>query len=327
MSAMRSGGRRRWIGAAASLGVMVLVATACGRTAAPDAHPDRFTVAAVGDIACATPPTPDDVERRCRYDLVGELVKALAPDRFLALGGLQYTFGGTPDYASYYDRFFGSVKPVTRPVPGPSDWLPDPSAYLAEFGNRAGPPNGYYSFNLGSWHIIALNSLDCLNDSGCGPGTKEYDWLSSDLATHSNGLYPCTLAYFYDPMFLWVNWWQRNGLPKGPDTRLVPLWAQLQTAGVDVVLGADAHNYERWAPQDVNGRLDRAHGMTEFVVGTGGKRLIGVGPEPRPAHLVAAQDDAYGVLRMELMDGRMAYAWEPAALQPTFSDGGTLRCH
>jgi hypothetical protein len=318
--------RRRGL---ALIGCFVVLAAGCSGTSVPQAQlRDRFTVVAVGDIACATPPTPQDPEQRCRYDLVSDLVRSLAPQQFLALGGIQYTYGPQPNYAERYDRYFGDLQQVTRPVPGASDWSsPDPSAYFAQFGRRAGPPNGYYSFNLGSWHIIALNSLDCLQDIGCGPGTREYNWLSSDLLTHPNSLYPCTLAYFYDPMFLWVSWWQKDGLPKGPDARLVPLWAQLATAGVDVALGADAHNYERWAPQDADGKLDPAHGMTEFVVGTGGKRLIRVGPEPMPSHLDAVQDDAYGVLRMELMNGRMSYAWESAAQQPTFSDGGTLTCH
>jgi acid phosphatase type 7 len=313
---------------AASLAVMALLMAACGRGGSSDSHaPDRFSVVAVGDIACATLPKPQHIPPRCRYDLVSELVKSLAPDRFLALGGLQYKFEGSPNYAGRYDRYFGSLKSVTRPVPGTSDWIPDPSAYFAEFGAQARPPHGYYSFDLGSWHLIALNSLDCVQGTGCGPGTPEYDWLSSDLATHPNSLYPCTLAYFYDPMFLWVNWWQKDGLPKGPDTRMLPLWAQLAGAGVDVVLGADAHNYERWAPQNADGAVDTAHGMTEFVVGTGGKRLIGVGPVPMPANLIAVQNDAFGVLRMQLMDGRMSYAWESAAQQPAFSDSGTLTCH
>jgi acid phosphatase type 7 len=254
-------------------------------------------------------------------------VKSLHPARFLAVGGLQYTFGSTPDYAAGYDRYFGSLKPITRPVPGPTDWSPDPSAYLDAFGKAAGPPDGSYSFDLGSWHIIALNSRTCFDDQGCGPGTRTYDWLSSDLATHPNSLYPCTLAYFHDPRFLWVDWWQKDGVAKGPEDRVAPLWAQLASDGVDVVVGANAHNYERWAPQDVNGTLDRHHGITEFVVGTGGKRLFPLGPLPRPANLVAAQDVAYGVLRMVLMDGGMTYAWRSAALQPTFADAGTVRCH
>jgi hypothetical protein len=326
MRTKRSSGRG--LRAAASIAAVALFMTACNGSAPTDGHvADRFSIVAVGDIACPTLPKPESPKPNCRYDLVADLVKSLAPDRFLALGGLQYTFGGAPDYAGRYDRYFGSLKAVTRPVPGRSDWVPDPSAYLAEFGRAAGGPGGYYSFNLGSWHFIALNSLDCLQGSGCGPGTPEYDWLSSDLATHPNNLYPCTLAYFYNPMFLWVNWWQRNGVAKGPDSRVLPLWTQLSSAGTDVVLNADAHNYERWAPQNSDGKLDPAHGMTEFVVGTGGKRSIAVGPQPRPADLAAVSDDTFGALHLELMDGQMTYAWASAAQQPAFSDSGTLTCH
>jgi len=309
---------------ALALGAL-LVMTACDRSGAASA-PSPFTIAATGDIACPTPPMPDDPMRRCQYDLVAELVKSLRPTRFLALGGEQYTFAGPPDYARRYDRYFGSLKPITDPVPGPMDWS-DRAAYFTEFGKAAGAPLGSYSFDLGSWHVIALNSTPCFRDRGCGPGTPVYDWLSADLASHPNSVFPCTLAYFHDPRFLSVTWWERDGVPKGPEPRVFPLWAQLQSAGVDVVLAANAHNYERWAPQNTAGRLDPKHGITEFVVGTGGRRLLPLGPLPRPANLRAAQDTSYGVLWAQLGDGRMRYAWRSAPLQPTFQDAGTVRCH
>lgn len=314
---------------AAALTALALTATACapgdGGTQSPDST-RRFTVAAVGDIACAEPPTPDDPGHRCRYDLVGRLVKDLAPDRFLALGDLQYTFGGAPDYASYYDRYFGSLAAVTSPTPGDSDWEPSPSAYFARFGEAAGPPGGYYSFDLGSWHIISLNSRDCWDDTGCGPATDQYDWLIGDLAAHPNTLYPCTLAFFHDPRFLSVSWWEKDGMAKGPEPRVTPLWSLLYGAGTDVVLGGNAHNYERWAPQDVDGTR-RADGITEFVVGTGGKRLLPFGPGPRPRNLLAAQDDAYGALQLELGQGSLTYAWRSAPGEPTFEDQGRIACH
>ena len=306
---------------------LLLTAVACQRSAGPSGSSlDRFTVVATGDIACPTPPTRDDPGRRCQYDLVADLVKSLKPARFLALGGEQYAFDTAPNYARY-DHYFGSLKPITRPVPGPTDWLPDPTPYLKEFGNLTGPPHANYSYDIGSWHVIALNSTDCFSTVGCGPGSETFDWLSTDLATHPASQYPCTLAYFHDPRFLWVDWWQKGGLPKGPQPKVFPLWVQLYGAGVDVVLGANAHNYERWAPQDPEGRRDPAHGITEFVVGTGGRRLIGPGPQPQPANLIATQSASYGALKMVLRDGRMNYDWESAPLQPTFHDKGTVTCH
>lgn len=287
----------------------------------------RFVVVATGDIACGEDPTPADPEQQCRYDLVGDLVNRLEPDRFLPLGNIQYSFEGPPDYAAFYERYFGDLMPVTSPTPGDSDWTPSPGAYLSTFGEAAGPPGGYYSFDVGSWHVISLNSQDCLDESGCGTGTRQYEWLRSDLASHPNSLYPCTLAYFHEPRFMWVTWWERNGAPKGANTQVTPFWSLLFGSGVDVVLGASAHNYERWEPQDVAGNVDTAKGITQFVVGTGGRRMMPLGPEPRPANLVAAQDTSYGALRLALDPSGLDYAWHSAPEQPNFRDEGRLTCH
>ena len=285
----------------------------------------RPVLVATGDIACVEPPMTADPGRRCQYDLVGQLVTSLAPDRFLPLGDLQYTYSGPPDYANY-DRYFGSLSSVTSPTPGDSDWEPDPSAYLARFGAAAGPPGGYYSFNLGTWHIISLNSQDCYDAHGCGTGTPQYEWLVADLASHPNSVFPCTLAFFHNPYFLWVSWWQRDGAPRPPNNLMTPFWATLYGAGADVVLNGNAHNYERWAPQDLDGKRS-PDGMTEFVVGTGGRRLMPFGPEPRPRNLLTAQDTSYGALQMELDPHGLTYSWKSAAEQPTFRDDGRVACH
>ncbi len=320
--------------AAQGRGIVVLaicvmfVGTTCsliGRGSDVEGSTRRFVVVATGDIACVEPPMAADPGRRCQYDLVGQLVTSLAPDRFLALGDLQYSYSGPPDYANY-DRYFGSLSSVTSPSPGDSDWEPDPSAYLARFGAAAGPPGGYYSFNIGSWHVISLNSRDCHDVDGCAPDGPQYEWLRSDLASHPNDLYPCTLAYLHDPRFLWVSWWDKDGAPKGPNPVITPLWGLLSAGGVDVVLSANAHNYERWAPQDIDGRR-APDGITEFVVGTGGRRLMPFGPEPRPKHLAAAQDTSYGALQLTLDPRGLTYSWKSAAEQPIFQDDGRVACH
>ena len=308
--------------------LVLVVANACGGgSSKTSSGPHTAVIVAAGDLACGEAPTPDDVERRCRYDLVGRLVASLAPDRFLAIGDIQHSMGGPPDYAAYYGASFGGLKPITSPTPGDVDWVPSPDAYFAYFGSAAGPPDGYYSFDLGSWHIISLNSRDCFDADGCDPDSAQFEWLRADLASHTNSLYPCTLAFFADPRFLWVDWWQHDGRPRGPETRVTALWSLLSESGVDVVINGGAHNYERWAPQDVDGKVDPTRGITEFVVGTGGKRLIPFGPLPRPTHLVAAQDVAYGALRMELGATGLSYSWRSAAEQPTFHDDGAVACH
>ena len=313
----------------ALLACLVSVASACSGSDTPLVGDStrRFVLVATGDIACGEDPTPEDPEQKCRYDLVGDLVNRLDPDRFLPLGDIQYSFEGPPDYAAFYEPYFGDLLPVTSPTPGDSDWTPDPGAYLDTFGQAAGPPGGYYSFDVGSWHVISLNSQDCADESGCGTGTRQYEWLRSDLASHPNSLYPCTLAYFHDPRFMWVTWWERDGAPKGPNTRVTPFWSLLYGSGVDVVLSASAHNYERWEPQDVAGEVDTAKGITEFVVGTGGRRMMPFGPEPRPTNLVAAQDTSYGALRLALDPSGLDFAWHSAPEQTSFRDEGRLRCH
>ena len=320
--------RARPVRAVTAACLLLVVTNACGGGASKTSSgPHPTVIVAAGDLACGEAPTPEDAQRRCRYDLVGQLVTSLAPDRFLAIGDIQHSMAGPPDYAAYYGTSFGGLKPITSPTPGDVDWAPTPDAYFAYFGQAAGPPEGYYSFDLGSWHVISLNSRDCFDADGCDPHSAQFEWLRADLASHPNSLYPCTLAFFADPRYLWVEWWQRDGVPRGPETRVTSLWSLLYGGGVDVVVNGGAHNYERWAPQDVDGKADPLHGITEFVVGTGGKRLIPFGPQPRPDHLVAAQDVSYGALRMELGATGLSYSWRSAAEQPTFHDDGAVTCH
>lgn len=319
-------GRTRRMGIASLASVMVLTTSCRGGTPQPRPPLHPVVIVATAGIACGEPPTPQDPEGRCRYDLVGQLVSSLEPDRFLAIGDIQHASDGVVDYPTFYGRYFEGVKTITSPTPGDVDWMPRPEAYLSYFGEAAGPPNGYYSFDLGSWHIISLNSRDCFDADGCDPDAAQFEWLRTDLASHPNSLYRCTLAFFADPRYLWVAWWARDGVARGPETRITSLWSLLYGSGVDVVVNGSAHNYERWAPQDVQGRLDR-NGITEFVVGTGGKRLVPFGPEPRPRHLVAAQDTSFGALRMELGAARLSYSWRSAAEQPAFHDEGAVTCH
>ena len=239
----------------ASLASVVVLTTSCrGGLAKTGASLHPAVIVATAGIACGGPPTPDDPERRCRYDLVGQLVGSLKPDRFLAIGDVQHASGGVTDYASFYGRYFGGLKAITSPTPGDVDWMPSSDAYLSYFGDAAGPPGGYYSFDLGSWHVISLNSRDCFDADGCDPASAQFAWLRADLASHPNSLYPCTLAFFADPRYLWVDWWAHDGVPRGPETRTTSLWSLLYGSGVDIVVNGGAHNYERWAPQDVQGR-------------------------------------------------------------------------
>jgi hypothetical protein len=291
----------------------------------PGGDDERYVVAAAGDIACASP--PGSGPNVCRYDAVAELLSDGRVDAFLAVGDVQYEHGEAVNFREFYDEYFGPYLPITRPVPGDHEYETAGAAgYFDYFGSQAAPPGGYYSFDLGSWHVIALNSQQCFTNTGCDADSEQYRWLQADLESHSNDRYPCTLAFFHAPRFLWVEWYALDGEPRGPVEEVEPFWEALYAADVDVVVGGNAHNYQRWAPQDPQGQSD-PEGIRQFVVGTGGKSLNGLGLDPRPKRLQAAQDTSFGVLELTLEEGGYAYEFRTAAGQPPFEDAGRDGCH
>ncbi|MDQ3878354.1 MAG: alkaline phosphatase, partial [Actinomycetota bacterium] len=124
-------------------------------------------------------------------------ISALSPDGVLALGDNQYEYGPLAAFNLGYDQSWGAFKNVTHPVPGNHEYGnttlqqpftpcddPPQSGYFSYFGARAGDASeGYYSFDLGAWHIVALNS-ECGSVGGCGAGSPQETWLEGDLAGH-----------------------------------------------------------------------------------------------------------------------------------------------
>ncbi|MEX2421391.1 MAG: metallophosphoesterase family protein, partial [Actinomycetota bacterium] len=179
--------RRRFL----LLFVLMLVVVGCAD--APRSQPRQGTqspvIAAVGDIACNS--LPSEHRRRCRYDAVADAIRGIGPNAFLALGDLQYLHGGLEDFRRYYDRYFGDLKEITTPVPGNHEtYTLYAEGYYDYFGKDAHGPGGFYSFDLGNWHLVALNSQICKGSTwnpdlgqqtpitknevigeGCGPGT------------------------------------------------------------------------------------------------------------------------------------------------------------
>lgn len=324
---------------AASIGVLVLVATACAaqpaeRNSARASGP--VVVAAVGDIACNS--LPSDHARRCRYDAVAELIRSLAPDRFLALGDLQYLHGSLEDLTSYYDRFFADLKPITEPVPGNHElYTLDGEGYYTYFGKAAHGPGGWYSFDLGEWHVLALNSQICKGSvwnpelgqntpitanpavsDGCGPGSAMYEFAKKDLVLHGDR--QCTLAFMHHPLF------GSTPYPAGVfPLQLQPLWELLDQQGVDVILTGHEHNYQRFAPMDAFGRAD-PDGIREFIVGTGGSTYSDLPTAAAAANREAGQDRSFGALKLSLRsDG---YDWEflTAQGERPYTDAGSADC-
>ena len=230
-----------------------------------------------------------------------------------ALGDLAYESGAASDF-SCYDASWGRFKARTRPAPGNHEYLTaDAGPYFAYFGAAAGSPSrGYYSYNLGRWHIIALNS-NCGNAGGCEAGSPQDVWLRHDLARHRRR---CTLAYWHHALF--------SSGQHGNNTDVKPMWDDLYRAGADVVLNGHDHDYERFAPQTPTGVLDPKRGIREFVVGTGGKNHYRVGAPI--ANSRVRNDDTFGILKLSLRPSSYAWQFLPEAGK-TFTDAGSTGCH
>jgi hypothetical protein len=285
--------------------------------------PESFVIGAAGDIACETPPRSDPASSVCRYDTTSDLL--IGVDHVLALGDNQYPDGDLEVYRRRYGPTWGRFRAVTSPVPGNHEYLNAPgtmpSGYLGYFGDRVLGPGGLgsYSFDLPPgctpgtatcWHVIAIASELCMVGGGCGrpregdlrPGARLFRWLERDLASHPNAQYPCTLAFWHHPLFSFSS-------GSGASAAVRPLWELLYRARAEVVLNGHSHNYQRWDPLDPSGAPDPGRGIREFVVGTGGVSLYELPDAIRPAGLAAAQDEAFGILRLTLRPTSYAWAW------------------
>jgi hypothetical protein len=238
------------------------------------------------------------------------------PGTVFAVGDLAYPDGSAEDLAKCYGPTWGRFKDRTRPTPGNHEYHSGGvSAYANYFGTAAGDhKNAYYSYDLGAWHVIALNS-ECAEVGGCDASSPQGQWLKQDLAQHST---VCSLAYFHKPLF-------SSGAKHGNGPDMKPLWQTLYAAGVDVVINGHDHDYERFAPQDPDGHADIRRGIREFVVGTGGKNSHRTFADPK-ANSEVRQADTFGVLKLTLHAS--SYDWEfvPEAGK-SFKDSGTGPCH
>ena len=246
-------------------------------------------------------------------EATAKLLEAI-PGTVMAVGDLAYP-DGTKENFDCYNRTWGRVKARTRPSPGNHEFHTQGATfYFSYFGAAAGDPKaGYYSYELGTWHIIALNS-ECIDIGGCNTGSTEEKWLRADLVAHPAA---CTLAYFHKPLF-------SSGGAHGDDPEIVPIWQALYDANADVVVSGHDHDYERFAPQTALAKPDPERGIREFVVGTGGKNHR---PFTTPhANSEVRNADTFGVLKLTLRPG--AYDWQfiPEAGK-TFTDSGTGSCH
>ncbi|HKY54137.1 MAG TPA: DUF4832 domain-containing protein [Anaerolineales bacterium] len=225
------------------------------------------------------------------------------------VGDNAYPDGTAAQFADCYGPTWGRHKNRTRPSPGNHEYhTPGASAYYDYFGAAAGEPGkGYYSYNLGDWHIISLNS-----EVDYGAGSAQVQWLRADLAANSA---VCTLAYWHRPRF--------SSGQHGNSSRAQAFWNVLYEYGVDVVLNGHDHTYERFAPQNPNGQADPNRGIREFVVGTGGAGLYPI-PGIQPNSEVR-NNTTFGVLKLTLHATSYDWQFVPVAGQ-SFTDSGTGNC-
>ncbi len=280
-----------------------------GPTPAGDAGPAPTPgvaprLAAVGDVACASGAAVTTTT--CRHASTAALAAGLAPTAVALLGDTQYETGALADFQGSFAPTWGAALGARlHPAPGNHEYgTPGASGYFTYFGSAAGETGrGWYSYDLGSWHLVALNTNDACTDVPCGSGSEQQGWLRDDLAAHPAA---CSLVYWHHPRF--------SSGPHGNTTAVDALWRTARAGGVDVALAGHDHLYERFAPQDADGQASAA-GTREFVVGTGGKSLYPVsGVKPNSEVRIA---DTFGVLELELRNG--SYGWR------FLSEGGAVR--
>jgi len=303
----------------------------------PNAEP---VVGAAGDIACdpASPAYNNGVgtDTDCKAAATAGLLTGL--DAVLPIGDDQYDCGGVSAFQQSYGPTWGVKKSITYPVPGDKDYETSGGTgcpatagagyeqYFSSSGGPFGSPvpaavnvnpaTGYYSYNLGSWHIIALNTAPCGldNPSFCAAGSAQDQWLQNDLSS-STAL--CTLAYFQNPR------WASNGT-SGGSADYQQLWQDLYRGGADVVLNGDSHWYERFAPLNSSGAVDNTFGVREFIVGTGGAGLDTPGAQRPGSQVLNAT--THGVIKLTLHGS--SYGWQFSNDgESAFTDSGSANCH
>jgi hypothetical protein len=235
------------------------------------------------------------------------LIDQINPDRVLTLGDNAYEDGTLAQYTAYYAPNWGRFKGKTSPSPGNHEYhTANARGYFDYFSGTA--PGPYYSYDLGSWHLISLTG-----DINVSAGSAQETWLKADLAAHQTR---CILAYWHEPRF-------SSGVTHGSDADFDPFWRDLYAAGADVILNGHEHNYERFAPQNPSGTAT-ATGIREFVVGTGGVSH-GYSFGTPLANSEVRNSTTWGVIKLTLHAASYDWQFVPVA-GGAFTDSGAGSC-
>jgi len=276
------------------------------------------TIVAAGDIACGSGivESLEDADDRdpngCKDMQTSTLAQAARPDAVLPLGDEQYPIGALSAFQHHYHASWGRFDQIAFPVPGNHEYgTHDALGYFGYFKSRAGDrERGYYSYDLGAWHMIAINA-NCGHTGGCGAGSPEEMWLKNDLAAAHKR---CVLAYWHQPRF-------SSGL-HGSNGAYDAFWRDLYASHADVVVNGHDHLYERFAQQSPDGVAD-AKGIREIIAGTGGKSHYAFRTPLATSQLRDNRD--FGVLVMQLHDD--SYDWEFRSVGGATVDRGSAKCN
>jgi hypothetical protein len=279
-----------------------MAAAAQAPAPAPSPLPQLFVGA--GDIAYCLKYTNNLYPAIYTGILVRQLVAQFPATTVFTAGDNAYMFGTNVDFDGCYDPAWGFFKDKTRPVLGNHDyWIRDGAAYYNYFGANAGPAlRGYYSYDLGNWHIVALNS-------NVPTDAAQLQWLQEDLNASAK---PCLAAVWHNPLF---SSGQNGQNPNDLGRKTNSFWNVLLQHKADVILNGHDHDYERFGPQNASGAAD-PNGIVEFIVGTGGAELSNP-PPPGKSILPNSQVHFgnYGVLAMTL--NASSYEWKFLCTQCT----------
>jgi acid phosphatase type 7 len=289
--------------------IALVVATAAAVVLAPPAQAHHRVLKAAGDIACApgAPVTPSTCQQRATARLLG------GTSHMAMLGDAQYEHGTLREFQQVYARTWGRYKSITYPVPGNHEYeTPGARGYFDYFGERARRRDrGYYSFTMGSWLVLALNSNCSKLLAGCTIKSPQVRWLEERLRSSRKR---CILAYWHHPRFSSS---QRGHRPSRG------FWRVLYHHRADVVLNGHAHVYERFRRLRPNGNRTR-RGIRQFIVGTGGANH----GDWRRIHRNSQRRSAktFGVLKLRLLPRSYAWQFQPVAGK-RFTDTGRTKCH
>lgn len=340
---------------------------------APNTHAPVF--AAVGDIACE-PNTAENAANpaslKCGAPNLGGMdaqyavadqIESMKPSNVALLGDEQYEVGKLSDFMASFDKTFGAFKFLQRPAPGNHEYYAytkhgdneaaqngtgyfsyyngtDASGQIRPQGQAGDYNQGWYSYNVGRWHVISLNA-ECKSAAfgkSCDPSTgvlaQETAWLAKDLAANPA---PCTLAYWHQPTFTATG-------DSGKDPRFASdegaaadsWWKLLYQHHADLVLNGHEHVYARFQPMNPAGQVDTKNGITQFTVGTGGEDLDSLADPATltTEHVVTGQDQAFGALSLKLSPAGYSWDYAPAKAGPgasasamSYRDTGSAHCH